>query len=96
MPFWSSASRGVLIEGQEQQRKSETLSTVTNTVDVDYFNTMHIPLLQGRAFAAADQEGSLPSSSSTKIWRVDTGRRAMRSEIISAFLATPSNARSSA
>ena len=60
LPFWSSASRGIFIEGQEQQRKSETISTVTNTIDVDYFKTMQIPLLQGRAFTAADQEGSLP------------------------------------
>jgi predicted permease len=60
LPFWSTASRGIFIEGQEQQRKSETISTVTNTIDVDYFMTMQIPLLQGRAFTAADQEGSLP------------------------------------
>jgi predicted permease len=60
MPFWSSASRGIFLEGQEQQRKSETISTVTNTIDVDYLKTMRIPLLQGRAFTAADQEGSLP------------------------------------
>jgi predicted permease len=60
MPFWSSASRSIFIEGQEQQRKSETISTVTNTIDVDYPKTMQIPLLQRRAFTAADQEGSLP------------------------------------
>ncbi|HEX6773279.1 MAG TPA: ABC transporter permease, partial [Acidobacteriaceae bacterium] len=60
MPFWSTASRGIFIEGQEQQRKSETISTVANTIDLDYFKTMQIPLLQGRAFTAADQEGSLP------------------------------------
>ena len=60
LPFWSSASRGIFIEGQEQQRKSETISTVTNTIDVDYFKTMQIPLLQGRAFTTADQDGSLP------------------------------------
>jgi predicted permease len=60
MPFWSSASRGVLIEGQQQQRKSETLSTVTNTVDVGYFDTMRIPLVAGRPFTDADREESLP------------------------------------
>ncbi|MGB9417036.1 MAG: ABC transporter permease [Acidobacteriaceae bacterium] len=60
LPFWSSASRGIFIEGQEQQRKSETITTVTNTIDVDYFRTMQIPLLQGRAFTATDQDGSLP------------------------------------
>jgi predicted permease len=60
MPFWSTASRGVLIEGQEQRRKNETVNTVTNTVDVDYFKTMRIPLLEGRDFAATDQDGSLP------------------------------------
>jgi len=60
LPFWSSASRSVFIEGQEQQRKSETLVTVTNTIDVEYFKTMRIPLLQGRVFTDGDQDGSLP------------------------------------
>ena len=60
MPFWSSPSRGILIQGQEQDRKSETISTVADTVDLDYFKTMRIPLLQGRAFTDADQDGSLP------------------------------------
>jgi predicted permease len=60
LPFWSSASRGVFIEGEAQQRKAETISTVTNTIDVDYFKTMRIPLLQGRAFTEGDEEGSLP------------------------------------
>ncbi|MDT7814576.1 MAG: hypothetical protein QOJ42_4492, partial [Acidobacteriaceae bacterium] len=60
LPFWSSASRGVFIEGQLLLRKSETISTVTNTIDLDYFKTMQIPLLQGRAFNEGDQEGSLP------------------------------------
>lgn len=60
MPFWSSPSRGVLIEGREQQRKSETITTITNTVDTGYFSTMRIALLQGRSFTQADDEGSLP------------------------------------
>ena len=60
LPFWSAPSRGVTIEGQEQSRKSDTLNTVTNTIDVDYFKIMRIPLKYGRAFAGTDREGSLP------------------------------------
>jgi predicted permease len=60
MPFWSSASRGVSIEGQEQKRKSEMLNSVTNTVDVDYFKVMNIPLLDGRDFTEGDRDGSFP------------------------------------
>ena len=60
MPFWSTASRGIVIQGQAQERKSETLSTVANTVDVDYFATMRIPLVEGRTFTDTDREGSLP------------------------------------
>jgi predicted permease len=60
MPFWSSPSRGVSIEGQEQKRKSEVLNTVTNTVDLDYFKVMHIALLDGRDFTKEDRDGSLP------------------------------------
>ena len=60
LPFWSNASRGVSIQGQEQTRKSETLSTVTNTVDVDYFSVMRIPLVVGRTFTESDRDGSAP------------------------------------
>jgi predicted permease len=60
LPFWSNASRGVSIEGQEQTRTSETLSTITNTVDVDYFAVMGIPLVEGRAFTDNDRNGSFP------------------------------------
>ncbi|HKO11672.1 MAG TPA: ABC transporter permease [Acidobacteriaceae bacterium] len=60
LPFWSSASRGVVIEGQEQRSKTETLSSVANIVDVGYLQTMRIPLLQGRDFTDADQDGALP------------------------------------
>ena len=60
LPFWSTASHGVSIEGQEHTRKAETLNTVTNTVDVDYFNVMRIPLVAGRTFTADDKDGTLP------------------------------------
>ncbi len=60
MPFWSSASRGVEIEGQRQERKSEALTTVVNTVGLDYFKVMGIPLVQGRTFTNSDRDGSVP------------------------------------
>lgn len=60
MPFWSNPSRGVAIEGQEQKRKSDVLNTVTNTIDLDYFKVMRIPIVNGRDFTDADREGSLP------------------------------------
>lgn len=60
LPFWSAASRGVTIEGQEQSRKSETLNAVTNTVDTGYFKVMRIAQVTGRAFTEADREGTLP------------------------------------
>lgn len=59
MPFWSTPSRGVQQEGQ-QLSKAGALSTVTNTVDVDYFKVMDIPLLQGRTFTDGDRDGSVP------------------------------------
>jgi putative ABC transport system permease protein len=60
LPFWTSASRGLSIEGREQQRKSETITTVTDTVDVGYFRTMGIARLEGRTFTEGDDDGALP------------------------------------
>lgn len=60
LPFWSAPSRGVTLEGELQSRKSETLNTVTNTVDTGYFDVMRIPLGYGRLFTKADRTGSAP------------------------------------
>jgi len=60
LPFWSAPSRGVTIEGQQQSRKSETLNSVINTTDVNYFQVMGIPLADGRVFTDSDRNGSLP------------------------------------
>jgi predicted permease len=60
VPFWANPSRAILIEGREQQKKSENPVMVVNTVDLSYFSTMRIPVLDGRAFTEKDQDGSVP------------------------------------
>jgi putative ABC transport system permease protein len=60
MPFWSNPSRGISVQGREQQSKAETLLSIVNTVSVDYFDTMRIPILGGRVFSDQDGDGSRP------------------------------------
>jgi len=60
MPFWSNPSRGFAIEGREQQRKSQALMSVVNTVDLGYFKVMNVPVLKGRDFADTDRQESRP------------------------------------
>ena len=60
LPMWAHAEAGLTIEGQEQQKKSQEISSVVNTIDLDYFTTMSIPLVAGRDFTQDDREGSAP------------------------------------
>jgi hypothetical protein len=60
LPLFSRAQTGVVTEGQEQRKKSEAISSVVNTIDLDYFSTMGIPLLAGREFTQNDREGAAP------------------------------------
>jgi predicted permease len=60
LPLFSRAETGVVIEGQEQRKKSEAISSVVNTIDLYYFPTMGIPLLAGREFTQNDREGAAP------------------------------------
>ena len=59
-PLWNRMSRAIAIEGEGQLRKQDALPVIANTVDLDYFATMSIPVLQGRDFTAADRDGSTP------------------------------------
>ena len=54
LPLWGRKETGVVIEGQAQRKKSEAISTVVNTVDLNYFPTLGIPLLEGRIIEATD------------------------------------------
>jgi len=60
LPLWGRVANGLLIEGREKRRKSDTIATVLNTVDFDYFVTAGVPIIKGRAFFESDQDGSLP------------------------------------
>lgn len=60
MPFWNRASRGITMEGQALQKKSEVVMSIVNTVDLDYFDTMRIAVRRGRDFTAADRDGAIP------------------------------------
>lgn len=57
-PLWGRKETGLVIEGQEQRKKSDTLSAVVNTVDLHYFSTLGISLVSGRDFTTDDRDGS--------------------------------------
>jgi predicted permease len=58
LPLWGRKETGVTIEGQEQRKKSEALSAVVNTVDLNYFATLGIPFVEGRDFTKDDRDTS--------------------------------------
>lgn len=73
LPFWAQAQSGVTIEGQEQRKKSEAISTVVDTIDLGFFETMSIPLLEGRTFTEDDRAATDPvvivnESMATRYW----------------------------
>jgi hypothetical protein len=86
-------NRSALVLEDWQKRKSEMLNTATNTVDVDYFKVMHIPLLGGGI--SPTEIGMAPSqwSSSTKIWPGAIGLAGMQSESASGLWGIQSRAR---
>ncbi|MBV9265046.1 MAG: FtsX-like permease family protein, partial [Acidobacteriaceae bacterium] len=60
LPFWANPSRALVIEDREQLKKSENPVTIVDMVDVDYFSTLGIPILEGRDFSERDSDGSTP------------------------------------
>ena len=60
LPLWGRKETGVVIEGQEQRKKSEAISAVVDTVDLNYFSTVGISLVEGRDFTQEDSDISTP------------------------------------
>jgi predicted permease len=60
LPLWGRKEIGVIIEGQEQRKKSEAISAVVNTVDLDYFAALGISFIAGRDFTQDDRDISTP------------------------------------
>ena len=59
MAFLDTPARRVAIEGYEP-RRDEDLAFMSNTVGSDYFRTLRIPLMAGRAFEDRDDETAAP------------------------------------
>ena len=77
LPLFGGFSRTVFIEGREQDTQASGLLTLANAVDVGYFDTTSIAILQGRGFSDADRAGSLPvavvnDTMARKYWPDDT------------------------
>ena len=60
LPLWSRAVGGIVIEGKEQQRKSEAVTSVLNTIDTDFFSTIGVSILRGRDFTDDHREDTMP------------------------------------
>jgi predicted permease len=60
LPFWGRSKAGLEIEGMEQRKKSEAISSFVNTVDLDYFSTLGIAFVRGRDFTQDDREAAAP------------------------------------
>ncbi len=60
MPLWGRKETNIVIEGQEQRKKSDAISSMVNTIDVDYFSTLGVNFVSGRDFTQDDRDISTP------------------------------------
>ena len=60
MPLWARAVNGLQVEGREPRSQADTIRTIVNTVDLNYFETAGVVIDSGREFANLDQETSSP------------------------------------
>jgi predicted permease len=60
LPLWGRVAADLEVEGREPRSKNDGISTIVNTVDVDYFNTTGIRVTQGRDFTPMDRDSTEP------------------------------------
>lgn len=60
LPLWGRKETGIVVEGQEARKKSEAIQAVVDTVDLNYFSTLGIPVLEGRDFTQNDRDIGTP------------------------------------
>jgi macrolide transport system ATP-binding/permease protein len=56
MPLWGRKQTGLVLEGQEERKKSDAISAVVNTIDPDYFSTLGVTIVAGRDFSKDDRD----------------------------------------
>lgn len=60
MPLWAQAVSGLQIEGWPQRSRTDSPTTIVNTVDRSYFETVGVVIEKGREFTHVDQQASVP------------------------------------
>lgn len=60
MPLWGRVATGVQVEGRQPRSKAQAITTILNTVDLNYFEATGIGINKGRAFTAIDRPDSAP------------------------------------
>lgn len=60
MPLWERPTSTLKVEGHQKRSRADTITTIVNTVDRDYFSTAGVALDRGRPFTGVDQENSMP------------------------------------
>lgn len=60
LPLWGRIVSGVQIEGRQQRSRTDTVTSILNTVDAGYFETAGVALEKGRGFTDADRDDSKP------------------------------------
>jgi predicted permease len=60
MPLWAQPVAGLQVEGRQQRSRTDTASTIVNTVDRNYFKAIGVAIDQGREFTDVDRSTSTP------------------------------------